>query len=318
MKKLDIKNKSYDEQNHIYGRIWGFTAVVVLSIYPLLSALIFNAWPDFTSILACFGTIAVFWLAGIVEVFTYVPMLGAVSGGYLGFVTGNLSNLKVPCALSCMEGAGVKSGTPEGEVVAIISTAVSSITTVIIIAVGVCLMIPFSEQLSNPTLDPAFANVLPALFGSLGVVFISKNWKIALPPIALMIILFVAISPFFNLNSYASVLIPVSALFTVLIARAMYKKGIIGGKAPENEEEIEVAEAVDTTVADAIADEDALTADTAEDADNDAVAELAEGVSEIAVDDAVPPTEQLDEAIKAEFADDNSVPNDKEKPDDGE
>lgn len=227
MKKFSLKDKTYEEQNHIFGRIWGFAAVIVLSIYPLLAAIIFDAWPDFSAIAACLGTIAVFWLAGIVEVFTYVPMLGAVSGGYLGFVTGNLSNLKVPCALSCMEGANVKSGTKEGEVVAIISTAVSSITTVIIIAIGVCLMIPFSEQLSNPALEPAFNNVLPALFGSLGVVFISKNWKIALPPIALMIVLFAAISPVFNLYGYASVLIPVSAAFTVLIARIMYKKGII-------------------------------------------------------------------------------------------
>lgn len=228
MKKFNIKNKSYEDQNHIYGRIWGFSAVIVLSIYPLICAILFNAWPNITSILACMGTIAIFWLAGIVEVFTYVPMLGAVSGGYLGFVTGNLSNLKVPCALSCMEGANVKSGTKEGEVVAIISTAVSSIVTVIIIAIGVCLMIPFSEQLSNPVLNPAFDNVLPALFGALGTVFVSKNKKLALPPIILMAILFIAITPFFNLYGYASVLIPLSAAFTVFIGRVMFKKGKLG------------------------------------------------------------------------------------------
>lgn len=225
MKKISFKDKSYEEMNHVYGRIWGFAAVIVLSIYPVICGIVFNAWPNITDILACMGTIAVFWLAGIVEVFTYVPMLGAVSGGYLGFVTGNLSNLKVPCALSCMDGANVKSGTPEGEVIAIISTAVSSITTVIIIAIGVCLMIPFSEQLSNPVLDPAFDNVLPALFGALGTVFISKNWKLALPPIVLMSVLFIAVSPFFNLYGYASVLIPISAAITVLCGRFMFKKG---------------------------------------------------------------------------------------------
>lgn len=36
-----------------------------------------------------------YWAVGIVEIFTYVPMLGA-GGSYLSFVTGNISNLKLP------------------------------------------------------------------------------------------------------------------------------------------------------------------------------------------------------------------------------
>ncbi len=249
MKKFDIKGKTYEEQNHIYGRIWGVAAVIILSIYPVICGILFDAWPSIADIGACMGTIAIFWLAGIVEVFTYVPMLGAVSGGYLGFVTGNLSNLKVPCALSCMEGANVKSGTKEGEVVAIISTAVSSIVTVLIIAIGVCLMIPFSEQLANPVLNPAFSNVLPALFGALGIVFVFKNWKIALPPILLMAVIFVAVSPFFNIYGYASVLIPVSAAFTMIIARIMYKKGFLSKTAltTQNAEDLTSAKTLEET-----------------------------------------------------------------------
>lgn len=256
MTKLSFKDKTYEEQNHIYGRIWGALAAIILSCYPLVVAIVYDAWPGFQPILACAGTIAIFWLAGVVEMFTYIPMLGAVSGGYLGFVTGNLSNLKVPCALNCMDGANVKSGTPEGEVVAIISTAVSSIVTVLIIAVGVCLMIPFSEELSSPVLNPAFENVLPALFGSLGVAFIAKNWKIALPPIVLMIVLFIAVTPFFDIYGYASVLIPISALFTVLIARVMYNKGMLGEKgAPAVTADVAVDDNAETVAGDEIADE---------------------------------------------------------------
>lgn len=275
MKKIDLKNKTYEEQNHFYGRVWGIAAIVVLSIYPVICGIIFGAWPDFKDILACMGTIAVFWLAGIVEVFTYIPMLGAVSGGYLGFVTGNLSNLKVPCALSCMEGANVKSGTQEGEVVAIISTAVSSIVTVVIIALGVCLMIPFSDALSNPVLNPAFNSVLPALFGALGVVFVSKNWKIALPPILLMAIIFIAVSPFFNVYGYASVLIPVSAIFTMIIARIMYNKGLLGAKPSKAAEDGAVSETKsETEVENAIEEIIDDTAETVvDDAVNDVLAE---------------------------------------------
>ena len=52
------------------------------------------------------GVAPIFWTVGTIEVITYVPMLG-VGGSYLGFVTGNLSNLKVPCALNAMQSAGV-------------------------------------------------------------------------------------------------------------------------------------------------------------------------------------------------------------------
>ena len=99
-------------------------------------------------------------------------MLGA-GGSYLGFITGNMSNLKVPLALNAMESMGVKADTEEGDVVSTIVIAVSSIVTVLIIVIFVVLMVPLSPIFTRPALQPAFSNVVPALFGGLMVAHIT-------------------------------------------------------------------------------------------------------------------------------------------------
>ncbi len=215
--------RTYMDSVHRYGRIWGFIMLAVILAYPILCCIIFGALPDWGALLS--GLIAVlpmYWAVGLVEIFTYVPMLGA-GGAYLSFITGNISNLKLPCALDAMERAGVKASSEEGEVISTISIAVSSIVTTVIIIVGVILLIPLTPVLQNPVLSPAFDMILPALFGALGVVFIAKNPKLAIAPCTLMLILFIAI-PALN-SGTVGIMVPVGVVFTIVIARVMYKKG---------------------------------------------------------------------------------------------
>ena len=161
-------------------------------------------------------------------------MLGAGSS-YLSFVTGNITNLKAPCAISCMDDAGVKAGTEEGEIISTIATAVSSIVTTAIIILGVILIIPLTDILSSKILQPAFANILPALFGGLGVVYISKNWKIAIVPVTLMLVLFITI-PALNAGM-VGIMVPVGAIVAIGASRIMYKKGWLGEVTPVKADE---------------------------------------------------------------------------------
>ena len=161
---------------------------------------------------------------GLIEIFTYVPMLGA-GGTYLSFVTGNISNLKLPCAADAMERANVKASSEEGEIISTISIAVSSIVTTIIIILGVILIVPLTPILESPVLEPAFDLILPALFGGLAVVFISKNAKLSIAPIILMLILFIFV-PALNKGT-VGIMVPVGVLFTIAVARILYKKGIL-------------------------------------------------------------------------------------------
>ena len=219
------KNLSYMDSVHRDGRIWGIVVAIALLSFPLLLSLIFGVAPDFEVLLkGIFATAPMYWAVGAIETVTFVPMLGA-GGSYLSFVTGNISNLKLPCALNALEQNEVSANSEEGEVVSTIAIAVSSIVTTIIIILGVVLIVPLTPILQAPVLQPAFDQILPALFGGLGVAFVSKNWKIAVAPIVLMLILFIFV-PALN-SGTVGIMVPVSALFTIGVGRILYKRGVL-------------------------------------------------------------------------------------------
>lgn len=219
-----MKNKlTYMESVHRDGIIWGIALGLVILLFPLAVSLIFGCMPNGEVLLkGILATAPMYWAVGIVEIFTYVPMLGA-GGTYLSFITGNISNLKLPCAIDAMERAGVKATDEEGEVISTIAIAVSSIVTTIIIIIGVICIVPLTPILESPILEPAFDMILPALFGGLAVVFISKNLKLSIVPVILMLLLFIFV-PALN-SSTVGIMVPVGVLFTTLTARIMYKKG---------------------------------------------------------------------------------------------
>ena len=134
------KKLGYLDSVHRDGRLWGILICILLFAFPVAVSLIFGAMPEWKPLAqGLFATMPMYWAVGIVEVFTYVPMLGA-GGTYLSFVTGNISNLKLPCAIDAMERAKVSASSEEGEIISTISIAVSSIVTTIIIILGVILI----------------------------------------------------------------------------------------------------------------------------------------------------------------------------------
>ena len=219
------KNLSYMDSVHRDGTIWNLSVMVLLLSFPVAVCLIFHVLPEWNSLLVgLLATAPMYWAVGAIETVTYVPMLGA-GGSYLSFVTGNISNLKLPCALNALEQNEVSANSEEGEVVSTIAIAISSIVTTIIIIIGVVLIVPLSPILQAPALQPAFDQILPALFGGLGVAFVSKNWKIAIAPIVLMLVLFIFV-PALNAGT-VGIMVPVSALFTIGVSRIMYKRGML-------------------------------------------------------------------------------------------
>ena len=219
------KNMSYIDSVHRDGRIWNIGVMILLMMFPISVALIFGAAPDWGAlVVGLIATAPMYWAVGVVETITFVPMLGA-GGSYLSFVTGNISNLKLPCAINALEQNEVSASSEEGEIISTIAIATSSIVTTIIILLGVILIVPLSPILEAPVLEPAFAQMLPALFGGLGVAFVSKNWKIAIAPVVLMLILFIFV-PALNAGT-VGIMVPVSVLFTIGVSRILYKRGVL-------------------------------------------------------------------------------------------
>ena len=221
----DNKNLTYMDSVHRDGRIWNISMMIILLMFPVAVWLIFGEGPDWQGVgLGLLATAPMYWAVGAVEVITFIPMLGA-GGSYLSFVTGNISNLKLPCAINALENAKADPKSEEGEIVSTIAIAVSSIVTIVILAIGVCLILPLEPVLSSPALKPAFDQMLPALFGALGVALVSKNWKIAIAPVALMLILFIFV-PALD-SGMVGIMVPVGVLFTIAVSRFMYKKGML-------------------------------------------------------------------------------------------
>lgn len=220
------KEMTYLESVHRDGKIWGFSLLALILAFPLVISIVFNAVPEWSAFgRAIISVLPMYWAVGIIEIFTYIPMLGA-GGSYLSFVTGNISNLKLPCALDAMEKAEVKANSEEGEIISTIAIAVSSIVTTLIVAIGAILMLvtDIGTLLASPVLKPAFDQLLPALFGGLAVVFVSKNWKMSIIPMVLMLALFI----FTPLTSgEVGIMAPVGVIITLISSRIMYKKGML-------------------------------------------------------------------------------------------
>jgi hypothetical protein len=174
-----------------------------------------------------FLSVGLVWtVSSVVEFLIYTPMLGA-GGGYLAFITGNLINMKIPCAVNARDIVGAKTGTPENEIISTLSIATSSLVTILVLAVGVALLIPLQPLLQSPILAPAFDNVVPALFGAMAYKYFRRNLDIAAAPLLVMSLLFILVP---GLISSTSFMILPSGALAILLAWLKYKKTGGNGK----------------------------------------------------------------------------------------
>ena len=182
--------KNYFDRVHRWGILWNIGALLMLLAIPVAISTYFGAWPELSVLGSVLSKLMLlYWVTAVIEVITYVPMLGA-GGTYLSFVTGNITNLKLPVGLAAMENAKVRANTEEGEVISTIAIGVSSITTTVIIAVGVLVFSPVLPLITAEcsAFKPAFEWVLPALFGALGASYFAKHWKLVPLPVIIGVI----------------------------------------------------------------------------------------------------------------------------------
>ncbi len=213
---------TYQRGTQVLGRIFSAIVLVMLLGAPFLIGKYLGAMPELSAIAKGFVSVGLVWtVSSFVEFLVYTPMLGA-GGGYLAFITGNLINMKIPCAMNAREIAGTKSGTPENEIVSTLSIATSSLVTIVVLALGVLLLVPLQPILQSELLQPAFANVVPALFGAMAYQYYRKNIRLALVPLLFMAVIFILIPA---LTSQTSLMILPSGALTIGLAYFLWKKG---------------------------------------------------------------------------------------------
>ena len=207
------RNQAYEtylSRTHVLGRTASAVTLVLLLGAPFLIGAVLGALPDLRAVSRGFLSAGLVWMvSGVVEYLVYTPMLGA-GGSYLAFITGNLINMKIPCAVNAKELVGAKTGTPENEVISTLSIATSSLVTIVVLSVGVALLIPLQPVLQSPVLRPAFDNVVPALFGAMAWKYFRKDPLLAAIPLALMTLLFTLVPSLTSSTSF--MIIPAGAL----------------------------------------------------------------------------------------------------------
>ena len=211
----------YNARTHLFGRLGLLLGVLLLIGAPFAMGVSLDAMPNMSAFWKGFVQVAIIYIPScIVEFLIYTPMLGA-GGSYLGFITGNLINMKIPCALNARDIAETEAGTTENEIVSTLAIASSSLVTTLVIAIGVILIIPLRPVLEADVLQPAFANVVPALFGAMAYKYFRRGKQLVAIPLILMTVLFIAVP---SLISSVGFLMIVSGAIAIAHAWIRFKK----------------------------------------------------------------------------------------------
>ncbi len=195
------------------------------------SSLVFSIVPSLSILL-------IYIPVGFSEALSYTPILGC--SAYLAFITGNIMNLKLPVAANAMNLTKKQPNTPEGEAIASVAVAVSSLMTVAILTLAAVCASFISPVFELPAVKTASGYLLPALFGSMalglfassasGNKVVKGGIKGVLPVLIIMTVLSLAA----RLAGYGAVLGGLVGIFIIvmlpigiLTSYVLWKKGKI-------------------------------------------------------------------------------------------
>lgn len=168
--------KSFTKPIIRYGSLTNLLAIPLCFIPAIYLWLVKGAFPGWNNILTGWMYVAsMFAIYSVVEPICYFPILG-LPGTYMSFLSGNIGNMRVPCAVVAQESLGVEPGTKKAELIATLGIAGSIFTNTIMVTIaaigGAALMSVFP-----PVVLTAFKYVSSAIFGAMFAMFASKNLK---------------------------------------------------------------------------------------------------------------------------------------------
>ncbi len=175
-----LTRSQYNQKTHSIGRIFTWIALGLIMLVPVIYCLEAKVLPDGKAVVKSLPFLLGYLVVGLIESISYAPLLGT-AGQYMSFITGNISNLKLPCAINSRSLSKAAPGSEEQELITTISIAVSTIVTTVIIVIGLIPLYFFRAQIVS-VLSPISPYVIPAIFGGLTLVLVAQYFKIAFIP----------------------------------------------------------------------------------------------------------------------------------------
>jgi len=228
----------FDRDIHKLGRYGSIVVLALMFAVPAVTSAFYGLNVDFREVFIVLGGLAAIFIPiAVIENISYYAIIGA-GGVYLGSITGNILNMKLPSAIAGMKIAGVEPGSRKGDIISILSICSSSLVTIVIVFLGAMFLGPIvTPALSHPTLAPGFYNVMPALMGAMLVPAVIRSPRVAATPFFLAVGLCLTLG-FRFVQSNQSYLLPVIMLVSVLAARVLYNMDLLPQKtAPKKEKE---------------------------------------------------------------------------------
>ncbi|EQI21321.1 hypothetical protein [Clostridioides difficile] len=218
-KVKSIYNEEYLPFMIRYGRLTLSLGIIAALVPGIILSFGFGIMPPTSALLA--STMAIVSMSApnyIIEPVSYSPILG-IPGTYMSFLSGNISNMRLPCSIAAQKAAEVESGTEEGSIISTIGIAVSILVNISILTIGVILGGSVLSKIPAEVVEKLNL-ILPALFGSVfGQVFLQDK-KLGLVAIVISVLTIIlskqGIIP-------QSLVVLICVFGTILIARAMYK-----------------------------------------------------------------------------------------------
>jgi len=185
--------KEYLPKMHRIGTITNILGVVLSFAPAAVLAVVYGLLPDWGALATAFvAALSAFGFLWFVEPISYFTVVGPI-GTYMAFLSGNISNMRVPCASMAQISAGVEPGTNEGSIIATIGMAVSIIINVSVLTIGVILGSSVLAMLPASVTE-ALNYLLPALFGALLMQFGLKQKGLGVTMLVFSILMCIAIN----------------------------------------------------------------------------------------------------------------------------
>lgn len=193
MNNNEFFEKEYMPRMHRIGKLTGFLGVLLSFAPAAVLAVVYGLLPNPAALLTAFiAAASAFGFLWIVEPISYFTVLGPV-GTYMAFLSGNISNMRVPCASMAQISAEVEPGTDKGSIISTIGMATSIVINISVLTIGVILGTSVLSMLP-PSVTEALNYLLPALFGALLMQFGLKQKSLAVTILIFSILVYVAIN----------------------------------------------------------------------------------------------------------------------------